>query len=855
MRETFEALFWWLSQPDAVLWWATVILIGLAAFPLAFRFFSSLPDRGYAFAKVFGLVILAYTLWIGGYVHILPFRQATIIVLLLLMASASVAAVWRGRPEFIAYLRDKWSYMLVVEGLFTISFAVAVYLRSFVAEISIPEKTADFAFINGILRSDFFPPQDPWMSGNSIAWYYFGHLNMATLTKLTAIPSRITFNLSIALVVSLAATGVFGIVYNLLATRLRWRAIVFGLVGVIFLLLLSNIVGVVELLSANGFGSDGFYRMLDIYDINGVVESPKWYPTEWWWIARSVQIASPWDGREFPFFTFLQGDLHAHMMVIPFDFLALAAILDLWRSDCAIDLGERGRRDARLHSGLISVLTLEVPRAVVAGFQFWRGHPLRLAVTALAVGASGFVELWALPALLLLLLAVPIGKSYLREGRLTLEGAAGALAFGLPPTVLAVLAFSPFYVGLRSVSDGIQPIEVLHRGFLTVDATITRPHHFIYQWLTHVWLLLSFLLVALGLVVRRALAADGGEAGVWRRRLLSVATAAWPALAPLSLWAFLVLVKRGPLGLADEVVHRDASWITLLILGALLTLAVLAYRWHAQRSEESEERQSLLFAIKMAGAALLMLFGIELFWVQDPFGARFNTVFRLGFQAWILLSVAIAYGLYFVLSQWRVDVRSALVNKGVWAGVTLVIIAAALVYPVPATVWRTDEFAKSQTLDGLAYVKAYNVDGYQAFIWLGENVPTDAVVLEAVGEDYNAGRGQVSAATGLQTVLGWPWHECRWRAFGTCRDPLAERPLAERNESVEKIYTTPDLSEAAALLQRYDVDYVYVGPAERDAYGDGGLSKFERFFESVYTSDTVTIYHVPDDLQSRVSAQ
>src|SRR3989304_2837748 len=104
MRETFDALFWWLSQPEAVLWWATVILIGLAAFPLAFRFFRFLPDRGYAFAKVFGMVILAYALWIGGYAPILPFHQTTIIALLLVMALASAAAVWRGRSEIGAHL-------------------------------------------------------------------------------------------------------------------------------------------------------------------------------------------------------------------------------------------------------------------------------------------------------------------------------------------------------------------------------------------------------------------------------------------------------------------------------------------------------------------------------------------------------------------------------------------------------------------------------------------------------------------------------------------------------------------------------------------------------------------------------
>jgi uncharacterized membrane protein len=90
----------------------------------------------------------------------------------------------------------------------------------------------------------------------------------------------------------------------------------------------------------------------------------------------------------------------------------------------------------------------------------------------------------------------------------------------------------------------------------------------------------------------------------------------------------------------------------VLALGGLVTLAVIAIRYQAKRAQDSEARQGLLFVVLVTGTSLLLLIGIDLFWVQDPFGTRFNTVFRIGFQAWILLSVSLAYSLYFVLSQW-----------------------------------------------------------------------------------------------------------------------------------------------------------------------------------------------------------
>ena len=44
----------------------------------------------------------------------------------------------------------------------------------------------EIAFINGILQSDHFPPQDPWLSGFGISYYYFGYVMMSMATRLAA---------------------------------------------------------------------------------------------------------------------------------------------------------------------------------------------------------------------------------------------------------------------------------------------------------------------------------------------------------------------------------------------------------------------------------------------------------------------------------------------------------------------------------------------------------------------------------------------------------------------------------------------------------------------------------------------
>ena len=271
-------------------------------------------------------------------------------------------------------------------------------------------------------------------------------------------------------------------------------------------------------------------------------------------------------------------------------------------------------------------------------------------------------------------------------------------------------------------------------------------------------------------------------------------------------------------------------------------------------------------ALAMAGTAFLLLLGVELFWVQEPIGTRFNSLFRTSYQAWILLSIAAAFAAHYVLANWKAERPAPLAALWGWRAVAAIAVVASLVYFVPATYYRANNFPEAsrvlgipqmwspsprQSLDGLAYVKLFAPDEDAAIAWLGDAVEGPAVVAEAVGDDYNADHARVSGRTGLQAVLGWIGHESQWRSIpvqGT--GELAERALA-----VETLYKTTDVEQAKAILVRYGVDYVYVGAFERQKYGEGGLAKFDSFLEVAYRNDSVTVYRTPEGLRTLVGAQ
>ncbi|MCZ2287929.1 MAG: DUF2298 domain-containing protein, partial [Anaerolineales bacterium] len=157
--------------------------------------------------------------------------------------------------------------VIATELLFLVSFAFLAFVRACNPEAVGTEKPMELAFINAILRSPTFPPNDPWMSGYSISYYHFGYIMAAMLARVTATSGNLAFNLMSALVFALAAVGSYGILYNLLAAYTGRRVHahtstqvdtpdtdqspitnyhLLALLAPLFLLILSNFEGLLE---------------------------------------------------------------------------------------------------------------------------------------------------------------------------------------------------------------------------------------------------------------------------------------------------------------------------------------------------------------------------------------------------------------------------------------------------------------------------------------------------------------------------------------------------------------------------------------------------------------------------------
>ncbi len=764
---------------DVFIWWVTIELLGFIALPVTLILFKRLPDRGYAFGKVLSILIVSYLIWLAASLHILPNSQWAIILVIALLALGSLFLFIRRRRQIASFISENRRVIIATEAIFLIFFVIWVVVRAYNPEIMYTEKPMDFAFLNAILRSDYFPPLDPWLSGHHLNNYYFGHMIMATLTKFTGIPSAITFNLSLALIFALASIGVFSIVYNLVRlSRGGFKtALGFGLVAAGFLVVLGNLEGVLELLYAHGLGGEGFWEWVGINGLSSPYHSAHWYPTEfwWWWHAtRMIQttvggVCLDYTITEFPIFTFILGDLHANLMSLPFVLLCLALSLNILTTKESL------------------------------GLAWLRRNILPFVIMIVCLGALGPIHTWDLPIYVFIFIGAILIQTRLSKGEARWWKGWGVLS--LLTVVGVFLFYVPFYLNFQNSVSGVLPW--------------LGPNTRLFYYLL-IWGLFLFIGVSFALVQIRS----GLRSVSWRRVcLISLAV-----LSPWVVWAIVVLATGGGSSVWGKLGHIAPLLIVLAII------MLIAIRKIARA--DTDER-SVLFALLLFFAALLLTVGCELFYVRDVFGDRMNTVFRFYYQAWVLLSVASAFALYYLYRHWRVSRFATRLARFGWCGFLVILVIGSLIYPIAATWSKNDAFSRSPTLDGLGWLQSSHPEEWEAVSWLNSNVEGAPVIVEAPGSCYTE-HGRVSVYTGLPTVLGWEHHEWVWRG--------SDRDYKGRREDVDQIYTSGDLDQVEALLEKYDVTYVYIGRLEREMYGTEVGEKFKNLMDVAFENEGVIIY-------------
>jgi len=563
------------SSWTAVLLFAALVqFLGLAAYFVMRRFVVGIGV--YALAKPVGVMLFAYVSWLIVSMGWASFTQGTLVAVA--VAFAALAFVLRHSPEDGG--RASRGELVATEALFWGAFALFVVVRLYNPEIHWGEKPMDFSFLNALNRATTLPPPEPWFAGSALHYSYFGYYVAAALGKTLHLHPALTYNLAVGLVAALAAVAVFaaGAVLGK-----SWRV---GLLAAFFTTLIGNLAGPGEAISR---------KMIDFH--------------YFWATSRVIEHTI----NEYPLWSFLFADLHAHMMVTPFT-MTFVALTALW------------------------------VRRTIMGEPVTRsgGSLLLLLLLALALGSIVVTNAWSTPTYVLFFPFV-LGVVWLGAGRY--QGVLGFLGGGIGRVVLPVLLvaagaylmYQPFWLHFAPPERnfGWEPTHrVAPRDFFTIFGLflfILVPF-VIALWVRSLsggrWLRFALggaALALLGVAVAVSMRAFLASMFVLTLGILLTPGTARRWRMPLALAAFAFAVTAG----TDVVYVWDRmntifkfyleSWFMLAIAAAVTTSAL----WSRRLAADANGAVRLLGLAWKAGVVVLV--GVSLFTAGTAVYAVVNT--------------------------------------------------------------------------------------------------------------------------------------------------------------------------------------------------------------------------------------
>lgn len=718
----------------SLLWYFKLVVMGIVFLPMSIAFFGDrFVDKGYAFGKILGILLCSLALFVLGVLHLAPFTEISAFTVFGGFAVLNMIIARKKIPKGTITARDIriWFFL---EILFLCSLLFWVVVRGQEPSIRGLEKYMDFGFINAILRSSYFPPNDIWLAGHALNYYYFGHLTAATVTLLFQVKSDVAYNLILATLFALGMTQTWSLVATLLSSMTgRVKAYIGALVGAYLLNLGGNLHTIY--LFTKGYGTDTpipFWNILSVFS-----PATYWYPNATRFIPFTI--------HEFPSYSYVVADLHGHVFDIPLVLFTVACMLRILKT-----IPKKQNTAFEKEKALVPML-----KSFFSQHHIWSSlllgamvgiHYMTNAFDGIVYGALGIVFLFFI-----------VSSWQLRIQSWSLFAFA-ALISSLPFSIF----FEPFASGI-----GVNCAP---------------------SWLTSLAKVGPFLF-------------EKGNCQISEWWMLLV------------LWGFFLWF-----GVVFFLIHRKSikTFLTTSFLGKFA------------------EKQRVIWFV-----ALFFIFGHmlliipEFVYLKDIYPAHFraNTMFKLGYQAYLLMSIASMVSLFSITA-----IRSRLLRIGTGL-CAIVLVFFVAVYPYFAITSYYGTLAKEPVLDGSIWMQNTFPEYREAIQYLRANAQESSVLLEAQGDSYTD-FDIVSAYTGIPTVAGWWVHEWLWRGNAQVVGDLI--PL------IEDFYKGTDMQAKKAFIERFNLEYIVVGPNEEQKYNPVQESSINTLGKKVFSSSNgrVRIYRI-----------
>jgi YYY domain-containing protein len=686
-------------------WYLQLLLLGFIFLPITFLLFENLKDRGYIFSKIVATLLISYSVFFLATTKLLPFTKTTIIITVLVFLLINVLLI--KKIQLIKIIKKSWKFFFLEELFFILCLIFWTFIKSHEPSLQTLEKFMDFGFINSAVRANHLPAPDMWFAQFSINYYYFGHFIVALLTKLSSIPSYITYNLMLITIFAYTVTLTFSITLTLFSKKEipKMKEAVVGILTAGLVAFSGNLHTVYAFFSS--------YQQKDPLPITNLIFSPFTFPNNYWYPNATRFI--PFTIHEFPLYSFVVSDLHGHVSDIPFILFGIAIILEIFVSK-------------------------KIKR-------------LSLIMLSLSLTVMYMTNTWDAPIYGLLVSLVIFIKYFY-----VLKNITRTVQKSLLPIIIVIL-----FTVLFSI-----PFSASFKPFVSGIGIMCAP---------------DFLI----------------EIG-----------------------------KIGPFLFEANHCQQSPLWQLTILYGffyffASVLIVLFIKQWRKKKIVAQD-----IFVLALIVVSTILIILPEFLYVKDiyPEHYRANTMFKLTYEAFIMLSIVAGYTIMKITTGKK---------NFLLFGATFILLLLVFLYPFFAIRSYYANLKTYSGLNGISYLKVLHPEDYSAILFINKNISNQPIILEAQGDSYTD-YGRISANTGLPTILGWTVHEWLWRGSYSV--------VAPRIADIKTLYETSDLALTKKLLKKYNVSYVYIGDLERQKYENLQEKKFDQLGKIIFEEKETKIYQL-----------
>jgi uncharacterized membrane protein len=302
---------------------------------------------------------------------------------------------------------------------------------------------------------------------------------------------------------------------------------------------------------------------------------------------------------------------------------------------------------------------------------------------------------------------------------------------------------------------------------------------------------------------------------------------------------FLIGKNIGPL-IFENQCQRSFAWELVILYGFfyfwIISFLIFIARKIKNKIQELNLSDGFILILILCGSLFILI--PELIYFKDIFTTypRANTMFKVAYQVFIILSLSSGYIIVRLLGEIKLFIKNSIIKKfftSFYLIFALLLFLLVSIYPIFAINSYYNNLEKYSGLNGINYLKQLYPDDYKAISWINKNIEGQPGMLEAQGDSYTDYE-RISINTGLPTVIGWTVHEWFWRNNYDV--------VATRISDVKTIYETTNISLTKQLLTKYNISYVYIGGLEKQKYLSLNEKKFEKIGKIVYQRGETKIF-------------